>query len=401
MDKAFVGRQPIYRHGVDVFAYELLSRDSALNRAAFTDGDRATARLLLETFVDIGLDQIVGPKTAFVNVTPNFLLSNYCTSLPKDRVVLEIDARTPVDQVLLERLSNLSKAGYRIALDNFGFHETQDPLLTVANIVKVDTRAVAPETIAEQTAVLRKTEVKLLAQKVETYEAYEHCKQLGFDYYQGYFFCRPQIVSQRKIPADRLSILNLLAKLQDPQITIDELELAVGQTLGISYRILRYLNSPLHGLTRKIISLRHGIALVGTRLISNWASMMLLEGIDDKPRELMITTIVRAHMCRQLGVAMRQRNMDQFFTVGLLSLIDAVTDRPMTEVLELLPLVEEVKNAILDRAGLMGTALKCVEAYEQCNWEHARCGDLSESEIRQAYLNSVAWARATADKVVA
>src|SRR2546427_94864 len=247
----------------------------------------------------------------------------------------------------------------------------------VANIVKIDTRVVAPETIAEQTAVLRKAGVKLLAQKVETHEAYEQCKQLGFDYYQGYFFCRPQIVSQRKILADRLSILNLLAKLQDPQITIDELELAVGQTLGISYRILRYLNSPLHGLTRKVTSLRHGIALVGTRMISNWASMMLLESIDDKPRELMITTIARAHMCRQLGVAMRQRNMDQFFTVGLLSLIDAVTDRPMAEVLDLLPLVDDVKTAILDRAGIMGTALKCVEAYEQCNWEQAKCGDLS------------------------
>lgn len=401
MDKAFVGRQPIYRDGVDVFAYELLSRDSELNRAAFIDGDRATARLLLDTFVDIGLDQVVGPNTAFVNVTPKFLLSHYCNSLPKGRVVLEIDAHTPVDPALLERLSSLSKAGYSIALDNFVSRDIEHPLLTIANIVKIDTRVVAPETIAEQTAVLRKAGVKLLAQKVETHEAYELCKQLGFDYYQGYFFCKPQIVSQTRIPSDRLSVLNLLAKLQDPQITIDELELAVGQNLGISVRLLRYLNSPLHALTRKVTSLRHGIALVGTRLISNWASMMLLEGIDDKPRELMVTTIVRAHMCRQLGVAMRQRNMDQFFTVGLLSLIDAATDRPMLEVLGLLPLVDEVKSAIFERTGPMGAALNCVEAYEQCNWDQASCADLPDSEIRQAYLNSVAWARATADKIVA
>src|SRR5712692_6288843 len=123
VDKAFVGRQPIYRDGVEVFAYELLSRNSDLNCAAFTDGDRATALLLLETFVDIGLDQVVGPNIAFVNVTRNFVLSNYCASLPKGRVVLEIGADTPVDQELLERLSSLSKAGYTIALDNFGYQE--------------------------------------------------------------------------------------------------------------------------------------------------------------------------------------------------------------------------------------------------------------------------------------
>ena len=132
MDRTFVGRQPIYRDSVDVFAYELLSRDSELNRAAFTDGDRATARLLLGAFVDIGLDQVVGPYIAFVNVTPNFLLSDYCFSLPKSRVVLEIGADTPADPPLLKRLSDLKDAGYSIALDNFPYAETEHLLLPLA-----------------------------------------------------------------------------------------------------------------------------------------------------------------------------------------------------------------------------------------------------------------------------
>ena len=401
MEKTFVGRQPIYRDGVDVFAYELLSRDSELNRAAFTDSDRATARLLLEAFVDIGLDQVVGPYIAFVNVTPNFLLSDYCFSLPKSRVVLEIGADSPADPPLLKRLSDLKNEGYSIALDNFPYTEAEHPLLPLANIVKIDIRGVAPKTIAAETAALRKFGVKLLAQKVETHGAYEYSKQSGFDYYQGYFFCKPQIVSQRQIPSDRLSILHLLSKLQDPQITIVDLELAVGQNLAISFRILRYLNSPLHGLSRKVSSLRHGIALVGTRLIANWASMMLLQSVENKPRELMNTTMVRAYMCRQLGAAMRQRNVDQFFTVGLLSLIDAVVDRPMTEVLKLLPLVDDVKNAIVHRTGPMGAVLNCVEAYEQCDWDRASCKGVDDREIRQAYLNSVTRSRATTEKVVA
>jgi EAL and modified HD-GYP domain-containing signal transduction protein len=399
VDKAFVGRQPIYRDGVDVFAYELLSRDDELNRAAFTDGDRATAQLLLNTFVEIGLDQVVGPNIAFVNVTRDFVLSEYCVLLPKARVVLEIAANTTIDQPLLDALSRLSKAGYSIALDNFRYRDELRPLLSIANIVKIDIQAMDRKTVATQTSV-REFGVKLLAQKVETHEEYEYCRQLGFDYYQGYFFCKPQVLSQGKIPANRLSTLHLLARLNDPDISMDKLELAVGQNLAVSYRILRYLNSPLFCLPRRVESLRHGIALVGTRLISEWASMILLQSIEDKPRELMVTSMIRAHMCRQLGAAMRQRNLDQFFTAGLLSLIDALLDRQMAEILKNLPLVDEIKDAISNRKGLMGEALQCVEAYERCDWDRISCVDIDDSKIREAYLSSVAWARAVTEEVL-
>jgi c-di-GMP phosphodiesterase len=400
VDKAFVGRQPIYKDGVNVFAYELFSRNSELNQAAFTDGDRATAELLINTFVEIGLDQLVGPNTAFVNVTPNFLLSEYCTMLPKQRVVLEISPDTAMDERLFQALCRLKKFGYSFALDNFIYQDELRPLLEIADIVKIDIRGMDAPAIAKQMSV-RELGVKLLAQKVETHQGYQFCKQLGVDYYQGYYFCKPQIVSTGKIPANRLSTLHLLAKLHDPNITIDKLELAVGQNLAISVRILRYLNSPLFSLPRRVESLRHAIALVGMRLISEWASSILLESIEEKPQELMITSMIRAHMCRQLAGEMRQKNPDQFFTAGLLSLVDAVIDRPMTEILKSIPLVDDVKNAILKREGAMGAALNCVEAYERCDWDRTSCGDLDESRIRQAYLSSVGWARAITEKVLA
>ena len=400
MEKAFVGRQPIYRDGVEVFAYELLSRQSELNQAAFTDGDKATAQLLLNTFVDIGLDQVVGSNLAFVNVTRNFVLSDYCASLPKDRIVLEIVGDTVVDEPSLSALSKLSKAGYSIALDNFVYRDDLRPIVEVSHIVKIDVQALDRETIAAQARTLREFKVKLLAQKVETHEDYEYCKSLGFDYYQGYFFCKPQIVSETKIPFNRLSTLHLLAKLQDPKITIDDLEKAVGQDLAVSYRILRYLNSPIQAMPRKIESLRHAIGLVGTRLICNWASLILLEAIEEKPRELMITTMVRAHMCQQLGSAMHQKNLDQFFTVGLLSLIDAIVDRPMAEALNALPLVDEVKDALLQKKGRMGEALNCVQAYERCDWEQTACANLDEKKIREAYLSSLTWTRTVTEELV-
>jgi EAL and modified HD-GYP domain-containing signal transduction protein len=385
---------------VDVFAYELLSRDSELNRAAFTDGDKATAQLLINTFLDIGLEQVVGGHLAFVNVTRNFLLSDYSTALPKDRVVYEVGPDTMIDQMLLSRLSQLRKSGYCIALDNFVYNEDLKQQLEVANIVKLDVQALGPTLTAQHMRDLRSFGVKLLAQKVESHDEYKYCKDVGFDYYQGYFFCKPQVLSETKIPFNRLSTLNLLAKLQDPNVTINEVEHAVGQDLAISYRILRYLNSPMLAMPRKIESLRHAIALVGTRLISNWASLILLDAIEEKPRELMNTSMVRAHMCQQLGAAMHQKNVDQFFTVGLFSLLDALVDRPMAEALDQLPLVDEVKDAILNNKGLMAQALECVRAYEYCDWEKTTCGSLDERSIREAFLRSVSWTRSATHELV-
>jgi EAL and modified HD-GYP domain-containing signal transduction protein len=139
---------------------------------------------------------------------------------------------------------------------------------------------------------------------------------------------------------------------------------------------------------------------VGTSLIRQWASVIWLEAIEEKPRELMIMAMVRAHMCQQLGVAMGSRNVDQFFTVGLLSLLDALIDRPMSVVLEDLPLVDEVKDALILRTGLMGTSLNCVEAYERCDWDRISCANVDAKKIRDAYLNSVAWSRAVIHQLV-
>jgi EAL and modified HD-GYP domain-containing signal transduction protein len=235
---------------------------------------------------------------------------------------------------------------------------------------------------------------------VDTRADYDYCKKLGFDYFEGYFFCEPQISSKEPLPFNRLSTLHLLSKLQDPEISLKELEQAVGQDVAMSFRILRYLNSPIHALTRRVESIRHAITLVGTNLIRQWASVIWLESIEDKPRELMVMSMVRAQMCQQLGTAMGCKNLDQFFTVGLLSLLDVLLDRPMATVLEELPLVEEVKEALLNRKGPMGSALNCIRAYERCDWESTSCTNLDGKKIREAYLGSLSWSRTVVRELV-
>jgi EAL and modified HD-GYP domain-containing signal transduction protein len=400
MGKAFVGRQPIYRDGVEVFAYELFSRTDELNQVSSMTGDTARAADLLKEFIDIGLDRVASPHPAFVNVTRDFILSDYLSAIPKETVVMQIAGNTPADPDLLTALSHLSHSGYSIALDNFVYRDELRPLAERAGIIKLNVRGQDRGTLSKQLEAVRSLKVKTLAEGVETHEEYQNCKDLGFDYFEGYFFCRPQLSGDHHLPSNRLSTLRLLSRLQDPEITLEELEHVVGQDVAMSYRILRYLNSPINALPRKIESIRHAISMIGTGLIRQWASVIWLESIEDKPRELMVMSMIRAHMCQQLAATMYCKNVDQFFTVGLLSFLDALLDRPMATIMEELPLINPVKDALLHRSGVMGTALSCAEAYERCDWDQTVCMNLDEKKIRDAYLSSVVWARDVLQELV-
>jgi c-di-GMP phosphodiesterase len=392
-EDVFVGRRPICRGKAEVFAYQLLWRRNDLAEAVFKDQDQAVAADVVKSAIDTGLDRLAGQDLAFVKITRDFLLSGLCSSLPRERVVLEIPGDTTMDRAVVDSIATLSNNGYTIALDNFLDSDQIKPVAEFADIARIDIQEGDYEATVRQFISLRQFNVKMLAENVDTRDEYEFCRKLGFDYYQGFFFCKPDIAAHKKIPFNRLSTLYLLAKLQDPDISLKDLELAVAQNFAITHKVLRYLNSPVFSFPKKIESIRHAAMLVGTRLLSHWASLAMLESIEDKPRELMVTAMVRANMCRQLGAALRQKNVDQFFTVGLLSVMDALLDRPMREALRVLPLADNVKHALLEQEGLMGEALDCIKAYELADWQKARCADLDEKVIREAYLTSVVSSR--------
>lgn len=388
-EDVFVGRQPICKERAEVFGYELLCRENQLVRTALKLEDQATAAADVKTSIDLGLEKLAGKDLAFVGVNREFLMGGFCSSLPKSRVVLEIPGDTEMDSAFVDSVAKLSNEGYAIALDNYESVDQIRPIEQFTDIAKIDIRSVNYEEVVRRFISLRQSDVKLLAENVDTREDYEFCRKLGFDYYQGFFFCMPDVATHKKIPFNRLSTIHLLAKLQDPNISTQDLERAVAQNLAITYKVLRYLNSSALALPRKIESIRHAVVLVGTRLLSNWASLAMLESIEDKPREVMVTAMVRAHMCQLLGTALNQRNVDQFFTVGLLSVIDALLDRPIREALLVLPLADNVKHALIEHEGLMGTVLECVTAYERADWDKAKCPGLDDKSLRDAYLRSV------------
>ncbi|MEC4675046.1 MAG: EAL domain-containing protein [Nitrospirota bacterium] len=245
---AFVGRQPIYERSLKVFGYELLFRNSQVNKASFTDGDAATAQVMLNTFIEIGLDHIVDQHLAFINLTRDFVLGNFCMALPKNRVVLEVIENLDVDQELIDALRRLSNLGYRIALDDFVYHESLKPLVELADIIKVDVLELDRASIEKHVGILRQYPVKLLAEKVETYEDFEFCRELGFDYFQGYFFCKPNVIAGKPLSANRMA---LLAQMHDPALKTCEHERILNEDLSLSPQALRYMNSIILVMTKQ------------------------------------------------------------------------------------------------------------------------------------------------------
>jgi EAL and modified HD-GYP domain-containing signal transduction protein len=387
----FVGRQPIYNRQMDVFGYELLFRSGDVQHACFADGNQATAQVLVNTFLEIGLDTLVGSKYAFVNLTRDFLLQDYSPVLPADRVVLEVVEDVLVDTDLIAAVRSLSMQGYTIALDDFIYQEHVRPLVELANIIKLDVLAMDRHTLEEHVTLLRHYNAKLLAEKVETQDAFAYCKALGFDYFQGYFFCRPDVVKGQRSHTNRLEILHLLAQLQNQDTTFRALEEIISRDVSLSYKVLRVANAAFYAQSRKVASIHQALRLLGLKFIANMVSLFLLANIDDKPHELLIIAMQRAKMSEKLAEALQQDNSATFFTVGLLSVLDAFMDRPMQDLLAALPLSDDIVQALLDHEGACGAILRCVLAYERGDWEAVHDLGYTRHVLTNAYLEALAW----------
>lgn len=392
MRSIFIGRQPIYDRALQVYAYELLYRSGEENSAGMPDGDVATSQVILNAFTEIGIENLVGKHLAFINLTRGFIIGDNPLPLTQGKVVLEVLEDIVVDDALIDAVRKLSQAGYLIALDDFIFHESLRPLVDVADIIKIDVRALTRETVSAHVTELRRSKARLLAEKVETQEEFDYYKALGFDYFQGYFFSRPKVIRRHAIPANRLAILRLLGRLHDPDVAIKELEELISQDVSLSYRLLRYINSAFFSLPRKVESLHQAIVYLGNASIKTWVTLIALSGIDDKPSELLTVALVRGKMCELLAERLKLPGKDSYFIVGLFSALDAMMDVPLEQVVENLPLSPLVVAALLKHEGQAGGALHCTLAYEKNEWDQIDCRQMEKGVIVQSYLDAVAWA---------
>jgi len=387
-----LARQPILDRTLRLRGYELLARDSSGMFPLDQPGHVTTCQVLVEALGEFGLETVVGALPAYFNLPAEFLTGEIPLPLPPERVVLELLESIEPTQAVLRGVQRLKSEGFTLALDDYTVQRPgYEELLRRVDLVKVDVLGMDEAHLRGLVASLKPYGVRLLAEKVESPEMFRTCDQLGFDYFQGYFFARPDLLRGRTQSVDRSSLLLLLAKIQNPDTTPDELEAVIAQDPVLSLKLVRFLNSAHIGLRRRIDSLREVVVYLGSDAVRNIACVMLLARVGNKPRELMVTAMLRARMCEELARGGTAGNKHRAFTVGLFSMLDALVDQDLRDVVSPLPLHPEIQEALLQRSNQLGLQLENVVAYERGEFERLPRSDPAPGAIREAYLNALGW----------
>lgn len=391
----FVARQPILTRDEQIYGYELLFRDGAENYFSGLDPEQA-ARSTLDSSLLLGWDVLCHGHLAFLNCTREFLLADYVSLLPVKQTVIEILETITPDTEVIAACQRLQQAGYRIALDDFVANDPREPLVPFADIIKVDLRAATPD---EQAAIVRRlgSRHRMLAEKVETREEFQATRDLGFEYFQGYFFCRPEVMVAQDIPSNRLNYLLMLKTVSQPELDIEELEKLIKSDAAVCYRLLRYLNSAAFAFTSEIHSVRHAISMLGQREVRRWVQLVaMISAGQQKSGEVILTALVRARFCELLSPKVQHGESD-LFLMGLMSLMDTVLQMPMTQLLEKLPLDLPIKNVLLGEPSYLRTIYRLMLAQESGEWpaaiELSKLLNLDKDEVAGFHWQALRWAR--------
>ncbi len=414
MRDLLVRRQPIFTRRLEVWGYEIVAgRFGLLEPTLVPPGRPQTgglalrglsalppvpsdeARLLLEALAELGLPALVGDSLAVLRLAPATVLvaRELLVSLaPPDRLVPLLSLHSPSERdVLADALDSLREAGFRVGLAGFRGQPELLSFARTADFVAVSCQEVGPDELAGLADVLRAGRAQLLATDIDTYELYERCRECRVTLFSGPFLAVPRPARWTRAPSNR-ALLLLLARLQDPEVEFSELEALISLDVGLTYRLLRLVNSVWYG-RRRIESVRQALLLLGTRLVSAWVTLLLMADIPDKPHELLTTAVIRARMAELVAAARGRASREAAFLVGLLSVLDALLDRPMEELLAALPLADDLRTALLDRQGELGVVLDAVLAYERGHWERLVALGLRPSLLTSAYLDAIALAR--------
>lgn len=392
MQRVFIGRQPILDASGELYGYELLCRDEHGKLAIVGNGDRESTQMLLDAILTIGLERLTTGHRAFINVTETLVLGHLIDSLPPHNIVLEILETVAPTPALAQRLKTLRSRKFTIALDDFVLDAERATLVEHADIIKLDVRQLDPAALESHVERLRQPGRKLLAEKVETLAEYERMKALGFDLFQGYYFARPDLYPARALRPNRLAVLQLLGRVNDPDVTIAELAALIRGDVALSVALLRWTNAAGTGLSVQVDSIDRAIISLGLYTIQNWLGLLALARLGGGPSELITTVLVRARTCELLSLARHRDNPAGYFTVGLFSALDVMMESPMPALIEQLPLAAEIQRALLEGTGDHGDALRAALAIETGDLTGAAYAGLKPEVISACYVDAVEWA---------
>lgn len=399
-ETVFVSRQPILDATGKVFGYELLHREatSTGTDAEVPGASGETARGLTDVVLGLGLDTLAEGKPAFLNFTRDLLIGQAATLLPAPKTVVQLRRGIVVDDEVVRACQELREGGYKLALD-FVSDPEAERLLPFMKYLKVDVRSMSAPASAALVKRFSGGEMKLIAEKVESADAFAAAKSSGFALFQGYYFCKPITCKAAKLPQRRLAYLQLLAALRQPNVGVREIEELVKHDVSLSYRVLRCVNSAAYGLRSEVTSIRQALIMIGIAPIRKWVSVWSIAGLTSGgTSELATVSLLRARCCEMLGEKIGPKAGDsELFLLGLCSLLDAILDRPLEEAIADLPLGADVRGALLGEANTARAVLDVVIAYETGLWdeavEKARALGMPDNAPARVYADALTWAR--------
>lgn len=392
-----MARQPIFDRGKHVVGYELLFRSSLSNVFSHHDQDQASIQMMDTTLLGFGLDSLVGKVPGYFNVTRDVLIRELYAALPKDRAVIEVLESVEPDEEVIAACRAVKRSGYRLALDDFVLRADYEPLIALADTIKVDFLATKGATRGVVAGQFIPRGIELLAEKVETHADFEEASELGYTLFQGYFFCKPEMLSGKDIPSVKSTCLRFIQELHRPELDYDRLEAVIKSEVSLSVKLLRYLNSAGFGWRHEVTTIRQALRILGERPMKKWASLVALTLLgDDKPVELVVTSMVRAQFCEQIGLAgaLPGREAD-LFLAGLLSTLDALLDRPMEDVLSQMAVPADIRSTLLGEPTRLSQILALAIAYDRGDWVRvstiAKSVGVAERTLPELYRESIEW----------
>jgi EAL and modified HD-GYP domain-containing signal transduction protein len=391
-----VVRHPIADTRAAVVGYELRF-GGAVDLGDPSRDAKITSALLIEAFGEIGLEKLGGRHPAWITMARNFLVEIGPPPVRPDRAVLQISAY-PAEDDLLAVLQQLARSGYTIALDGYTGRPDVEALMGLCSIVRVPVDELDAAALEAALELPRLQGSLLVATGVGDHGVFERCRELGFTYFQGDWFAKPRTYRHRGVAAAGLGTLRQLGELTGGEVAFEDLERIIGSDVGLSLKLLRYVNSAFFALPRTVGSVHEALALLGARTVRRWAVVMAVAAIPDVPDALVAQGLRRARMCEVLAGSALPEERETLFTIGLFSVADALLDAPMAEVLDSLPFTDEIQQALLRREGPKGELLSAVIAYERGEFSTLAPGDAPVS-LAGAYRAALEWADETTESI--
>ncbi len=394
----YAARQPILDRNKELYAYELLFRDGLENAFPDIDGDEATSRMVEGSQLTFGLDDFLGDKPGFINFTLDTLIKKYPSMLPKEQVVVEILETIQPGKRLLAECQALKEKGYVIALDDYIHQPVWRHFYPFVDIIKIDFRSTSTDTINQiKTAIAEFSHIKLLAEKVETNEEFQLAMDLGFSYFQGYFFSKPEMMQSKALSPAQMTLAELLYETSKSDMDLNKITQVFQRDVHLSYKLLRYSNSAIFKRRAEIETIKQALVVLGQAELKKFLSLLFTAQISsDKPAELMRMSMTRARFAEGLAQLHGKVDTDKAFLTGLMSLMDAILDEPIDSVMSKLPLAKEIKEALVEKKGTLADYIKLIQFYETAQWQEASSAintlQLANDKVPDAYHTAVQWA---------